>query len=411
MDPDALREALRRWNDEGVIDDATANRIHEFEGLDDDTERTRDGEPGETGTGDADGTGDGRTLRDRRVVVALALMGGALVAVGVGAFLLEWWDAIPVPGRVLLLLGVPLAAAAGGWRLGGASPRTAHGLWLLAALFAGVTLFQLAELSPYLTQNGAEPWLLLGWTTVAFAIATGLDSRPIGGLGALLGAATLLSAIEPGDPTALVGLYGSLVYAAGLFAGDRGDGDGGDGDPAAPRLAATLRWLGGGFAIVALALIATIGATAGPGAGRTTDAGTVVVGLAAAGTAAVAVGRARDRAARQAVAPAVAAPVGVAVAWALAAGIRVGDVPSALVALGCLLGLLIALVVAAVGLREAALVNVAALGFVLGVLSFLVGPIVDVVSGPLALVVAGLLLLGVGLGAERGRREILGRIR
>ncbi|MFC6755239.1 hypothetical protein ACFQEU_17465, partial [Halorubrum tibetense] len=60
---------------------------------------------------------------------------------------------------------------------------------------------------------------------------------------------------------------------------------------------------------------------------------------------------------------------------------------------------------------ETAPVNVAALGFVLGVGAFLVGPLAGVVSGPLALVAAGLVLLATGLGAERGRREVLERIR
>ncbi|RAW44170.1 hypothetical protein DQW50_15575, partial [Halorubrum sp. 48-1-W] len=107
-------------------------------------------------------------------------------------------------------------------------------------------------------------------------------------------------------------------------------------------------------------------------------------------------------------APAVAAPASAVAVWTLAR--RVGDVAGSLVALACLLGVVVALVVGAVGLREAAPANVAALGFVSGVLAFLVGPVGDAVSGSLALVAAGAVLLAAGLGAERGRRAVLARI-
>ncbi|MFC5279887.1 DUF2157 domain-containing protein [Halorubrum rubrum] len=387
MDRDSLRAALDRWTDAGVIDEETAARIREFERTDDASEAVDDSA--------ASADGDDGLLAENRVVVALALMGGVLVAVGVGAYLYERWASIPVVARVAILVGVPVLAAAGGARLREDSPRTAHGLWLLAALFAGVTLFRLAELTPGLEVATLQAWLLAAWTGVAVAIAAGLDSRPIGGAGAILGAATVASATDPAEFVLLFGAYGGVVYVVGLTT---------DESPALPRFAATLRWLGGAFAVAALVPIVAVGS---PPEGL--SAGTALLVAASVVAAVVALGRAGDdRLARYASVPAVAAPVATAGAWTLAG--RVGDFAGSLVALGCLLGVVLALVVGAVGLREAAPANVAALGFVLGVLAFLAGPVGDAVSGSLALVVAGAVLLAAGLGAERGRRAVLARI-
>ena len=411
MDPDDLRDALRRWTDEAVIDDRTADRIREFEGIDPTTEPDgvdRSDSEASARDGETDDS-DGDLLTDRRVVVAVALMGGALVAVGVGTFLLERWESIPVVIRAAILLGVPLAAGAGARRLRGRAPRTAHGLWLLAALFTGVTLFQLAELLSVADAADVEAWLWLSWTAVAIALATWIDSRPIGGVATVLGLATLVAAVEPPNPALLVGAYGVLTYVAGLLVGARESARGGrtTSGEVAPRVAATMRWLGALLAVGTLAVVAAAGAP--PWAD--TEPGTLLLTAGAAVAAAVAVGSAwDDRRARLASAPAPAALAALAVAWGVdAAG--VGEVGAALIVLASLLVLLLALVVAAVGLGEPALVNVATLGFVAGVLAFLVGPVVDVVSGPLALVAAGLVLLGVGLAAERGRREVLVRIR
>ncbi|WP_281195551.1 DUF2157 domain-containing protein [Halorubrum sp. F4] len=411
MDRDSLRAALERWTDSGVVDEETATRIREFEREREDrapeakenTPEAEDGREGSVERGEA--ADDGSLLEENRVVVALALMGGVLVAVGVGAYLYERWESIPAVARVALLVGIPVAAAGGGARLRENAPRSAHGLWLLSALFTGVTLFRLAELTAAVDVDAAEPWLLAAWTAVAIAIAAGLDSRPIGGVGAILGGATLLSAIDPAEFVLLFGAYGGLLYAAGLAAdGDIGGFTADRDDDGLPRFAATLRWVGGAF--VAAALVPIVAAGSPPGG---LSAGTVPLVAASLVAGAVAVGRARDDPlARYASVPAVAAPVASGVVWGLAG--RVDDFAGSLVALGCLLGVVLALVVGAVGLREAAPANVAALGFVLGVLAFLVGPVGDAVSGSVALVAAGTVLLAAGLGAERGRRAVLARI-
>ncbi|WP_066412034.1 DUF2157 domain-containing protein [Halorubrum aethiopicum] len=403
MDRDSLRAALDRWTDAGVIDEETASRIREFERADEVPETDDDDDTAEADdAGDASAGRGGGLLEENRVVVALALMGGVLVAVGVGAYLYERWESIPVVARVAILVGVPLVAAAGGTRLREDSPRTAHGLWLLAALFTGVTLFRLAELTPVVDVDAARAWLLAAWTAVAVAIGAGLDSRPIGGAGAILGAATLASATDPAEFVLLFGAYGGLLYVAGLTG--HGEPASADESRALPRFAATLRWIGGAFAAAALVPVVAVGS---PPEGL--SAGTVLLVAASVVAAAVAVGRAGDdRLARYASAPAVAAPVAAAVAWGVPR--HVGDFAGSLVALGCLLGVVLALVVGAVGLREAAPANVAALGFVLGVVAFLAGPVGDAISGSLALVVAGAVLLAAGLGAERGRRAVLARI-
>jgi uncharacterized membrane protein len=426
MDPDALREALDRWTDEGLIDDATAARIGEFEGVDppdsaDSAEKPTaaeatelsDDEPAPDTAKPASETDESAPdtdglLGESRIVVALALMGGVLVAAGVAALLIERWDSIPAAVRAAILVVVPLSAAAAGASLERTSPRTAHGMWLLAALFTGVSLFQLAELVTAIDRDAVEPWLVGGWTVVSIAVAARIDSRPIGGVASVLGAATVVTATTSENPVLLVGFYGSVAYTAGLLAGG-GIGDrlpgAGTVESAVPRFARTLRWTGGTFAAVAVAPLVATGMRRGDPAG----AGTVILAVTAVGAAAVAFRRAGgDRRAGYAVVPAVVGPVSVAAAWA-AVGIM-ESLAGALVALGCLLVSVLALVVAAVGLREASLANAATLGFVLGVVAFLVGPVADAVSGSIALVVAGLVLLAAGLGAERGRRAVLTRI-
>ena len=440
MDRDALRAALDRWTNEELIDESTADRIREFEAAREGAtpdDRSREDDPvAAAATDRADHIADDDLLGRGRVVVALALMGGALVAVGIGSFLVERWDAIPVAARVGILLGVPVAAGGGGAVLRGNSPRTAHGLWLLAAIFTGVTLFQIAELAGF-DVDAVGPWLLAAWTLVTLVIATGLDSRPVSGLGAVLGGAAVATAIEPAEFMLVPGLYGSLLLAASvLLVRDDGsattsthsaDGTVNASGRSVQRAAATFRWIGGAAVVVLLALVVAVGPP-GPAA---VAPGELLLGAAVVLAAGVCVVRARagevrtrersgkqepngdrrdDRAGWYAVAPAVVAPIGVGVAWGLGF-LGVGDVGGAVAALAVLLLLLFALVAAAIGLGETAPVNVAAFGFVLGVGAFLVGPLSGIVSGPLALVAAGLVLLATGLGAERGRREVLERIR
>jgi uncharacterized membrane protein len=399
MDRDALRAALDRWTDEGVIDESTAARIREFEGVS--REPTGAETPREEPTTDA--ATNERLLGEDRVVLALALMGGVLVAAGIGAFLFEQWASIPVAGRVAILVGTPVAAAAGGARLREPSPRTAHGLWLLAALFTGVTVFRLASLAAAVDVAAARAWLLAAWTAVVVAIAAGLDSRPIGGAGAVLGGATVVAATAPAEFVLVLGCYGGLVYAAGLRPGG-GDSGTTDGTEASlPRVTETFRWVGGAFTVAAVVPVVAVGSPP-----EQVSGGTVAL-TAAAVVAAAGVWRASaDRTARYATVPAVAAPAAAVTVWGVAG--RVGDLGGSVVALGALLAFVVSLVVGAVGLREPAPANVAALGFVLGVLAFLVGPVGEAISGSLALVAAGAVLLAAGLGAERGRRAVLAKI-
>jgi len=392
MDPDALRDALDRWTDDEVIDESTADRIRAYE----------DHRSAETGANSGQTAAD--LLGDRRLVAALALMGGVLVAVGVGALLAERWESIPTALRAAILVAVPVAAGVAGHRLRGASPLTGRGLWLIAALFTGVSVFLLADLAG-LDVDALEPWLLLAWTAVAIGIGTGLDSRPIAAVAVALGAATVIAAVD-GNGLVITGFYGGSAYAAGLLADD-GLGT----ESPVPRFAATLRWVGGAFAVVVVAAVGIAGSPP-PIAG---DPGTVAVAIASVLAAAVVVVRTRrdepDRnEARYAAAPAVVAPIALGVAWAAGDLVGLGELGVAFVGLCSLLGLLVALVVAAIGLRETALVNVSTLGFVLGVGTLLVGPITDAVPGSIALVAAGVILLVAGLGAERGRRTVLARI-
>jgi hypothetical protein len=193
------------------------------------------------------------------------------------------------------------------------------------------------------------------------------------------------------------------VYAAGLRPGGWGSGATDGTETSLPRVTETFRWVGGAFTVAAVVPVVAVGSPP-----EQVSGGTVAL-TAAAVVAAAGVWRAgADRTARYAAVPAVAAPAAAVTVWSVAG--RVGDLGGSVVALGALLAFVVSLVVGAVGLREPAPANVAALGFVLSVLAFLVGPVGEAVSGSLALVAAGAVLLGAGLGAERGRRAVLAKI-
>ncbi|MDZ7729770.1 MAG: hypothetical protein U5K37_00205 [Natrialbaceae archaeon] len=75
-----------------------------------------------------------------------------------------------------------------------------------------------------------------------------------------------------------------------------------------------------------------------------------------------------------------------------------------------LLAVLFTTVVAAMGLRSTSLVNLVVLAFLGQVLLFLTTTLPDALPTEIVLIVTGLVMLGIGLALERGRRQVLDRI-
>lgn len=413
MDPEALREATERWVDAGIVDEATAGEIRAHEtGREHETERDR-----ETASDGDEGTAT--VLDQDRLVVALSVMGAVLVGAGILLYLAANWDRLSTASRTAVLAGTPLFTAAVGLALArdrlpgvGHAPRVGHGCWFLAAAFLGPALFLLADL------HALDPefsWLLLAWGLGALPAGHVFESRPTTALGlTVLVGAVLDVGTVPTRPFA-VAFVGAVVVAAGLPVRDRSG-----------RLAGVYRLVGLAVATLALLLVA-----AQDGRYRWIEVALEPT-LVASGLVAVAVAVAVSVAASDAVdLPAqatdgdqpvaatrldgltVTAPV--AVTLAVVTVVRVTpplpELAAFLLVHALVLGLFVAAVVVAAGTGSRALVNLVAVGFLAQVLLILESTVAEVLSGAVALVVAGLLLLGVGLALERGRRRLLARIR
>lgn len=379
MDRDALRERLDRWVDAGLIDESTASAImaHESE------------------------TAEGSTFLDslaveNRLVAAVSLMGAVLVAAGIGLYLATQWGDLPDGVKTAVLVVAPTAPATAGWYLRRAGvPRVGIACWFLGVALVGPSLYLLAGL--HAPDLGLE-WVLGAWAAVAVPAGHRVASRPTTALGLLVGLAAVGVAVnDPAFPYVLA-FVGAAVVAAGHLL-ERVD--------VAPT---DVYGLVG--PVPAVGLLVLLGLREGAYEGivpSVTPALAVAVAAAAAGVLAVAVTRRGDRPVAPA-APAVPAAAGVG---AVAIVLLTPPVPAFASFLAVHL-LLLATLLAEVGLavvaRDRALVNVVAVAFLLQVLTFLVATVGDALSGALALVVAGVVLLAAAVALERGRRRVLAMI-
>lgn len=418
MDPEALRDATERWVNAGIIDEATAGEIRAHEtGREDSTERESAIERDEAS---AESDESPATVLDQdRLVVALSVMGAVLVGAGILLYLAANWDRLSTASRTAVLVATPLSTAAVGLALArdrvprvGHAPRVGHGCWFLAAAFLGPALFLLADLHAL---DVDLSWLLLAWGVGALPAGHAFESRPTTALGlAVLVGAVVDVATVATRPFA-VAFVGAVVVAAALLVRDR-----------SKRLAGVYRLVGLAVAVLALLLVAAqdgrygwIEVTAEP---PLVASGLVAVGVAVAVSVAAsdavdgpvqAADGDQGAAATRLDALAVAAPAAVTLAVVTVVRVTppVPELAAFLLVHALLLGLFVAVVVVAAGSRSHALVNLVAVGFLAQVLLILHSTVAEVLSGAVALVVAGLLLLGVGLALERGRRRLLARIR
>lgn len=389
MDDDALRDATERWVDAGVVDPETAAAIREFE------RGQVDGEGGqlvdEQGSQLVDEQGN-------RLVVALSLMGAVLVGAGLLTYLASNWGSLSTATRTVVLVAAPPLAGGVGIRLArGRYPQVGHGLWFLGAAFLGPSLVLLADL--YAPDLGEE-WLLFAWAVGALPAGHAFDSRPTTALGLLVALAAVFVA-APGDLAPFVAAFaGAVVVAAGLAVRPRSD-----------RLAGVYRIVGlvpVGLTLLLLGLregqYRLIRLEADPTLVAALLAAAVAVGLTLAGW------NRGDLSNADALAVTAA---GVAAATGLGAVAVTPPLPalaSFLLVHAALLGLALAVVLVGVASRSRALVNLVAAGFLLQVVTFLFTTVAQVLEGALTLVVAGVVLLAVGLALEQGRRRLLARI-
>lgn len=362
MDPDALRDEVGEWVREGIISEDQATEI---------LSRYESVEPERS-----------------RAVIALSLVGVALVFVGVTWFLATNWQDLPRVLRAIVLVAAPGLAYAGGiLTYPKQSPRIGHALMILGAILVGPSLFLLGDLVEI---DIATVWILLGWTI--FALPTGhlLDSRPGTAFGLLILSGLVIELSEPADPAPVVGLLGLILFALGHTR----------------QTKSTWVYRVGG---VALAIAALLLLTTWEGRfDRFAIEGTVPLAGAIVG----AIGgtmwlyQRGDRAAFEwMIAGLVAIVVSVATAT-----LAPDSIPHGIGFLGTHTGSLLLLVATGhLGLRTQSktLIDVAVVGALLQTLSFVAATIVDALSGAVALILAGVILLLIGLGLERGRRSLL----
>ncbi|PSP76453.1 hypothetical protein BRC81_12585 [Halobacteriales archaeon QS_1_68_20] len=365
MDRDALRDEVEEWVREGIITEAQADEI---------LARYEAEEPGRS-----------------RVVLALSLLGAALVLIGVTWFLGTNWSDLSRPARAVVLVGGPGLAYAGGREAYDRdAARIGHALCVLGAVLVGPSVFLFEEL---LAVAVSSELLLLAWAAVALPTGHALASRPATGLGLAVLVGLVVDLADPSDPVLAAGPFGVVLFAVGYARSG--------------RVAWTYRVGGAAVTLGALVMLTTI---EGRFASFDLELTTTLVAVAVGALAATAWLSTEHERAGSAWAAAALVALGVS---ATAAVLAPGTVPRLLAFgvthLSALAGLF-ATGYLGFRARSRSLVDLAALGGLFQTLSFVGSTVVDALSGSLALVVAGLILLGVGAAVERGRRSLLAHL-
>jgi len=364
MDVDALEEEVNEWVADGIITEQQASDILSRY------------EPEQSGRS--------------RAVLALSIVGAALVFVGITSFLATNWERLPRLARAAVLVAGPGAGYAGGvvsYRRG--APRIGHALVVVGALLVGPSIVLFDDL---LALGLADAWLLLAWMAVALPTGHALGSRVGTGLGLLVLVALTAELIEPADPVPGIGLLGIALVSIGAARDD--------------RVGVAYRTLGAAVTLGALVVVTTL-------EGRVAwfdlepTAGLVAV-LAAAIAGVGWRWRTHDRLA--------CGWMGLALAALALSTITVTLAPETVPELAAftVAHLTTLVAVAATGYygyrtHSRSFIDLATLGALAQTLSFVTATIIDALSGSVALVVAGFFLLTIGVGLERGRRSLLER--
>jgi len=376
MDPDALQSETDEWVREGIITEEQAGAIlARYDG---------DGD---------EGTDDGAGRRGRsRAVIALSAVGAALVFVGVVWFLATNWSDLPTAVRVAILLAAPGSAyGAGAAAYRRSLPRAGLALSLLGAVLVGPSAFLLADLAAAEVDSA---WLLAVWTAAALSTGHALAARIGIGFGLALAGAVVVDVTGPADPIAPLALFGVALFCLA----DRRD------DVAEPAY----RGVGAAIALAGLLAFTTLEGQFGRFEPALSPASGTVAAAAIAGTAWLGV-RGTDRPEFRWAAVAVGA-VGAAVAAAVAAPERLPAFAAFLITHAAAISAIGATGYLGYRRGRPRFVDLAAVAALGQTLSFVAATVVGALSGSLALVVAGTVLIAAGITLERGRRSIRARV-
>lgn len=364
MDPDALQDEVDAWVRDGIITESQAEAI--LARYENDGERSR-------------------------VVVGLSVVGSVLVFVGITWFLATNWENLSTAARIVVLLAAPGLAYAGGIAAYRRSlPRIGLACSLLGSVLAGPSLFLLADLAAV---EIARVWLFFAWTAIALPTGHALNSRAGVGIGIAVLAGLVAELAGPADPLPPVAFLGIALFALA--------------DRQRDRVKWAYRSGGATLALSGALLLTTLDGRygwfdPGPSAVLVTTIIASVVGA----------GWLLSQGDRHAAGWTGTAVVAIGAATGLAT-LAPDTLPDIAAFLGSHVTMLV--VVAATGYfgyrsGSRRFVDLAALAALGQTLSFVASTVVDSLSGSVALVVAGLILLGAGMTLERGRRTVLARL-
>ncbi|MFT4883593.1 MAG: putative membrane protein [Natronomonas sp.] len=365
MDPDALQDEVDEWVREGIITDEQAEEIlARYEGAD---------------------------RRWPRIVLALSLVGAVLVFAGIALFLATNWRDLSRPARAVVLVAAPTLAYVGG--VAGYdrnAPRIGHAMCILGAVLVGPSVFLFDSL--YALDLAME-WLLFAWLAVMLPTGHALGSRVGTAFGLVLAAVLVAVLEESAAVTVAIGGLGIALFALGHFRDD--------------AVAWTYR-IGG----TTMALAGLLGMTLLEGQFQWFDPDPTAV-LAATSLGAVA-GAAWLFVTEKRMGAEWSTVAVLALAGAFILGLFAPDiVPELLAFAGVHLTALVGLLATGYfGYRTESrrFIDLAAGGGMLQTLSFVQATVIDALSGSIALIVAGLILLGAGIALERGRRALLSNL-
>jgi uncharacterized membrane protein len=366
MDPEALQAEVDEWVRDGIITESQAEAILERYDAEDSESRSR-------------------------AVIALSAVGVALVFVGIALFLATNWNDLPTVAQIAVLLcGPGLAYVGGAVAYSRSLPRAGLALSLLGAVLVGPSLFLLADLA---TAEIAETWLLFGWCAVALSTGHALGSRIGAGIGLALLAALVADLASPADPIVSIALFGVVLFALASLQEE--------------ALIGTYRGVGAVLSLAGLLALTTLEGQFDrfdPGLSATLAA-VAAASVAGAGGLWIQEDRTEFRWAALAIG---------AVALGTAAAVGAPDVVPNLVAFVAV-HLVVLVAIASTGyygyrMGSRRFIDLAAVAALLQTLSFVAATVVDSLSGSVALVVAGVILIGAAVALERGRRTLYARL-
>lgn len=373
MDDRALERATDRWRAADIIDAETASAIRDFE---------QDRSDEESGS---------------RMVWIIAFMGAGLVGAGILVYLATQWENLGTVLQTGILVAIPIGLGLGARELDNReSRRVAQAIWLLTAISVGPSLLLLSGLHwPGL----AEYWPVALWGAIVLPLGFSLRSP----LTSALGLGTLLVAVGMvGD--AQTGIFVSAILGAVILTSVP------QLETNASELVLPYRVIGLGVTLIPLLwmtlFVQQFGQTEIVVDGYLV--GGLLIGFGS--IAAIWLDHRRESASAIDVATVAIPPVAVTIGIGLLLVRELLPDIVGVFGIHLLLGGTL-LAIAGVGSlhRSRPLINLVAVGFLAQVFTIL-GTITDSLSGALALIVSGAILVIVALVIERGRRRLLATI-